>query len=73
MSGPWILPVELVGETCLYNVGNHTTQMKIQFQNSQNQQQLLRWAFKAHMIDVGWVFGEGFVEEVNFSYARKGS
>ena len=53
MSGPQILPVELVGKTCLYNVGNNTTQIRIPFQKSQKQQQLLRWGFKAHMIDAG--------------------
>lgn len=66
------MPVELAGETCTYDVGNDTTRVKIQFQNSENQQQLLSWGLKAQMTHVGWVFRKGFVEEVNLRYSGRG-
>lgn len=72
MSGLQILPVELVGETCTYDVGNGTTRVEIPFQLSEPTA-ASEMGFHARTIHVGWDFGEGFKEEVNLSCSRKGS
>lgn len=52
MSGPQILPVELVGETCLYNVGN-STKIRIYIPELIEAAAASEMGFKAHVIDVG--------------------